>query len=159
MKRITLITAALFAVSFSFAQSNVGSSTTKHTDVYGNTTTIHMDGYGDEDGRTVSKHTDASGNTTTIFMDGYGQSLGLSTTGHQAAIRNTTVFRKKNRGYRRPAPDHTLVISNTGPNDSYGNTLILHKGGHGHGPSRHGHRRGTPPTIKHKSFTQKGHAR
>lgn len=66
MKRFfaALAVCMMTAVS-TFAQYNVGTSTTGRTDMFGNTTTTHRDSYGRSVGSSTTGSTDMFGNTTT----------------------------------------------------------------------------------------------
>ncbi len=76
MKKLFVTFAAcMFAAVSSFAQYNVGTSTTSRTDMFGNTVTTHRDAYGRTTGTSTTGRTDMFGNTTTQQRSNTGTSI------------------------------------------------------------------------------------
>ena len=94
---VTMIVCLMASVS-TFAQYNVGTSTTSRTDMFGNTVTTHRDAYGRTTGTSTTGRTDMFGNTTTTHRDSYGYSTGTSTTGRTDMFGNTTTQQRSNTG-------------------------------------------------------------
>ena len=65
MKKNVILFLMILCQSVAMAQYNVGSSITKQTDMFGNTTTVHKDHYGNTTGTSTTQKTDIFGNTTT----------------------------------------------------------------------------------------------
>lgn len=65
----------MIATVSTFAQYNVGSSTTRQTDMFGNTVTTHRDAYGRTTGTSTTGRTDMFGNTTTQQRSNTGGSI------------------------------------------------------------------------------------
>lgn len=92
-----ILSAVLAVISNStFAQFNVGSSTSTRTDMFGNTITTHRDSYGRTIGTSTTRHTDMFGNTTTTHTDSYGRTTGTSTTGRTDIFGNRATQQRSN---------------------------------------------------------------
>ena len=69
-KYLVTLAVCMIATVSSFAQYNVGTSTTSRTDMFGNTVTTHRDAYGRTTGTSTTGRTDMFGNTTTDQTSG-----------------------------------------------------------------------------------------
>ena len=108
----------------SFAQYNVGTSTTSKTDIFGNTVTTHKDRYGNVTGTSTTGKTDMFGNTVTVHKDRYGNKIGTSTTGQTDIFGNTTTVNRDRYGNK-------IGTSTTGQTDYFGNTTTVNRDRYG----------------------------
>lgn len=97
-KIISTITVCILATISTFAQYNVGTSTTTKTDMFGNTVTTHRNEYGTITGTSTTSRTDMFGSTTTTHRDAYGRTLGTSNTSKYDVFGNTTTQQHSNTG-------------------------------------------------------------
>lgn len=119
MKKFFLSAAVAVISGSASAQFNVGSSTSAHIDIFGNTVTTHRDSYGRTTGTSTTGRTDIFGNTTTTHCDPYGRTIGISTTGRTDIFGNTTTTHTDPYG-------RTMGTSVTGSTDIFGNTTTQH---------------------------------
>lgn len=61
MKKNVILFLMILCQSVAMAQYNVGSSITKQTDIFGNTTTVHKDHYGNTTGTSITQKLTYSG--------------------------------------------------------------------------------------------------